>query len=168
MHLLDQGLSSQKKVHRRRADKRCENFVLPGDSDQLLCFRKPDRIIRHSPPVSVGWKTILDLSKRYVLILAPTISLVLSNKISMYFPNRDELSFRVVFALPNASMIGFVARICCSVSLIPLLSLFPPLRLPGRVGSSTVAKYLMMNFAETVFPAPLLIQLAHMSEFKYL
>jgi hypothetical protein len=38
----------------------------------------------------------------------------------MYFPNRDELSFRVVFALPNASMIGFVARICSSVSLIPL------------------------------------------------
>lgn len=40
---------------------------------------------------------------------------------SMYFPNLDELSFLVVLAFPNASMIGFVARICSSVSLIPLL-----------------------------------------------
>lgn len=38
----------------------------------------------------------------------------------MYFPNREELSFLVVLALPNASMIGFVARICSSTSLIPL------------------------------------------------
>lgn len=38
---------------------------------------------------------------------------------SMYFPKRDELSLRVVLALPKASMIGFVARICSSVSLIP-------------------------------------------------
>lgn len=37
----------------------------------------------------------------------------------MYFPNRDELSFRVVFALPKASMIGLLAKICLSVSLIP-------------------------------------------------
>ena len=55
-----------------------------------------------------GWKVNLDRSKRYVRILAPTIvtdkgffgfSL---NKISIYFPNRDELSFLVVFALPKA------------------------------------------------------------------
>ena len=39
----------------------------------------------------------------------------------MYFPNREELSFRVVLAFPNASIIGFVARICSSVSLMPLL-----------------------------------------------
>lgn len=30
---------------------------------------------------------------------------------SMYFPNRELLSFRVVFAFPNASMIGLLARI---------------------------------------------------------
>lgn len=39
---------------------------------------------------------------------------------SMYFPKREELSFLVVFALPKASMIGLVAKICSSVSLIPL------------------------------------------------
>lgn len=38
----------------------------------------------------------------------------------MYFPKREELSFLVVLALPKASMMGFVARICSSVSLIPL------------------------------------------------
>lgn len=37
----------------------------------------------------------------------------------MYLPNRDELSLRVVLALPNASMIGLVARICSSTSDIP-------------------------------------------------
>jgi hypothetical protein len=37
----------------------------------------------------------------------------------MYFPKRDELSLRVVLALPNASMIGLVARICSSTSDIP-------------------------------------------------
>lgn len=35
----------------------------------------------------------------------------------MYFPNRDELSFLVVFALPNASKTGLVARIWRSTSL---------------------------------------------------
>ena len=89
-------------------------------------------------------------------ILAPTISWLLSNRISRYFPNRDELSFRVVLALPKASMMGLVARICCSVSLMPLASLAPAaaLRLPGLSGSSTVAKYRMMYLAETVLPAP--------------
>jgi len=38
----------------------------------------------------------------------------------MYLPNRDELSLRVVLALPNASMIGLVAKICSSTSLMPL------------------------------------------------
>lgn len=74
---------------------------------------------------------------------------------SMYFPNRDELSLRVVLAFPKASMIGFVARICSSVSLMPLAvvcrssnqlpsrrsaDVNPTLRRPGREGSSTVAK----------------------------
>ena len=35
----------------------------------------------------------------------------------MYFPKRDELSLRVVFALPKDSRIGLVARICRSISL---------------------------------------------------
>lgn len=30
--------------------------------------------------------------------------------------NRDELSFFTVFALPNASKIGFACRSCCSSS----------------------------------------------------
>lgn len=35
----------------------------------------------------------------------------------MYLPKRDELSLRVVFALPNASRTGLVANICRSTSL---------------------------------------------------
>jgi len=35
----------------------------------------------------------------------------------MYLPKREELSFRVVFALPKASRIGLVASICLSISL---------------------------------------------------
>src|SRR3954447_26652051 len=74
----------------------------------------------------------------------------LSNMISMYFPKREELSFLVVLALPNASMIGFVARIASSVLLMaswPFLTLV-------LSGDSLVAKYRMMYFALTVFPAP--------------
>lgn len=69
---------------------------------------------------------------------------------SMYFPKRDELSFLVVFAFPKASMIGFVASICLSTSLIPASSpesATPPgptafwrWRRTGRFGSSTDAK----------------------------
>jgi hypothetical protein len=83
----------------------------------------------------------------------------------MYFPNRDELSFLVVLAFPNASMMGLLAKICLSVSLIPSSSQ-PPLALPSAMrrrldeepllaGSSTEAKYRRMNLAETVLPAPL-------------
>jgi hypothetical protein len=35
----------------------------------------------------------------------------------IYFPNREELSFRVVLAFPNASRMGFVASIWRSISL---------------------------------------------------
>ena len=35
----------------------------------------------------------------------------------MYLPNREELSLRVVFALPNASRTGLVAKIWRSTSL---------------------------------------------------
>lgn len=38
---------------------------------------------------------------------------------SIYFPNLELLSFLVVLALPKASMIGFVAKICSSTSVIP-------------------------------------------------
>ncbi len=34
----------------------------------------------------------------------------------MYFPNREELSFRTVLAFPNASRIGLASRILTSIS----------------------------------------------------
>lgn len=86
----------------------------------------------------------------------------------MYLPNRDELSFRVVFAFPNASMIGLLARICLSTSLMPSSPspLASRLREPwvGLAGSSTEAKYRRMNLADTVFPAPL----AHQRRIEYI
>lgn len=80
---------------------------------------------------------------------------------SMYFPNRELLSFLVVLALPNASMIGLLARICLSVSLKFSPSDVLPVSVrrrdedAGREGSSTDAKYRRMNLADTVLPAPL-------------
>lgn len=48
------------------------------------------------------WKTTLDFSSRYVLMLAPMMRYFLSKLISVYFPNRLLLSFLVVFAFPIA------------------------------------------------------------------
>jgi hypothetical protein len=79
----------------------------------------------------------------------------------MYLPKRELLSFLVVLALPKASMIGLLAKICLSVSLrFSESESFPASgrrrdEEAGREGSSTEAKYRKMNLAETVFPAPL-------------
>ena len=58
---------------------------------------------------------------------------------SMYFPNRDELSLRIVFALPKASRIGLASRICCSIQ-----ECFPEM----------AARYCKINLVLSVFPAP--------------
>jgi hypothetical protein len=60
---------------------------------------------------------------------------------SMYLPNRDELSLRVVFAFPMASITGFDARTFFSIWV---MFVAPP----------TDAKYRIANFADTVLPAP--------------
>lgn len=83
----------------------------------------------------------------------------------MYFPKRDELSFRTVLALPNAaesknkienfhlrnamilyvyrdlpSKMGFASKICCSIQeCLPLIA----------------AKYCKISFVLSVLPAPL-------------
>lgn len=44
----------------------------------------------------------LDFSSRYCSILAPSIAPLLLKWMSMYFPNREELSLRIVLALPKA------------------------------------------------------------------
>ena len=65
--------------------------------------------------------------------------------ISMYLPKRDELSFRVVLALPIASITGFEARILASICVSPS-------SVPGA--PQTVARYRIANLALTVLPAP--------------
>lgn len=72
----------------------------------------------------------------------------------IYFPNRDELSLRVVLALPNASKAGLVAKICLSTSLASSREtlVFP---FPSAEGGFTEAMYRMINLADSVFPAPL-------------
>lgn len=47
-------------------------------------------------------------------MFAPAIAPLCEKKILMNFPKRDELLFRIVWALPNASKMGFAWRICCS------------------------------------------------------
>lgn len=64
----------------------------------------------------------------------------------IYLPNREELSFRVVFAFPKASRIGLVARICCSISLESCKENFS-LVLVVESGGFTEARYCIMNFA---------------------
>lgn len=67
-------------------------------ADRVLCKSWEDRIQALTPT----WKTTLDFSSRYVLMLAPTIWFLSSKLISVYFPNRLLLSLRVVLALPTA------------------------------------------------------------------
>jgi hypothetical protein len=64
----------------------------------------------------------------------------------MYFPNRDELSLRVVFALPKASRMGFVARIWRSISLESSRENLAFVLAPDP-GGFTEARYRMINFA---------------------
>lgn len=49
-------------------------------------------------------------------MLAPAIAPEGEKKMRMNFPKRDELLFRIVCALPNASRIGLAWRICRSRS----------------------------------------------------
>lgn len=89
----------------------------------------------------------------------------------IYLPKREELSFRVVFALPNASRMGLVARICFSISLDSSKENFD-FDFEFESGGFTEARYRIMNFAyigvnqprsqrseniltDSVFPAPL-------------
>lgn len=71
----------------------------------------------------------------------------------MYFPKRDELSFRVVLALPIASMIGLEASTLFSIE--PVDDAVDDDSFPGdTVPVAMDAKYRIANFADTVLPAP--------------
>lgn len=61
-------------------------------------------------------------------------------------PNRDELSLRVVLALPNASRMGLVARICRSTSLDSSKDAFVR-PFPDIVGGLTEARNRMISLA---------------------
>ncbi len=74
-------------------------------------------------------------------MLAPTIWWCLLKSICMYLPKRLLLSLRVVFALPNASIIGLDAKTFFSICVS---SVDPP----------TFAKYRIVYLALTVLPAP--------------
>ena len=63
-------------------------------------------------------------------------------KISIQRPKRDELLLRNVFALPNASKIGLVDRICASKSDSPSTE-------------ATAPMYWRHFLVFSVFPAPL-------------
>lgn len=52
---------------------------------------------------------------------------------------RDELSLRIVLALPKASRMGFASKICCSIhECLPLMA----------------ARYCNISFVLSVLPAP--------------
>lgn len=76
-------------------------------------------------------------------MLAPTGSPWALNSNSKYFPNREELLLRNVFALPNDSSKGLVAKTMSFVCWID--ESLPP---------DTLAMYCMIRFAASVLPAP--------------
>ena len=49
---------------------------------------------------------------------APASFPVFEKETSIYFPNRDELSFRIVLAFPNASKMGLDCKTCCSIETV--------------------------------------------------
>ena len=82
---------------------------------------------------------IRDFSSKYSSIRAHSIWPLLLNWMSMYFPNREELSFRRVRALPNASRIGLDSISCCSMD---------------ECCPEAAARNWSINLVETVFPDP--------------
>ena len=57
-------------------------------------------------------------SNRYVSMEAPASFPAFEKETSIYFPNRDELSFRMVLAFPKASKIGLDCKTCCSIDTV--------------------------------------------------
>jgi hypothetical protein len=64
---------------------------------------------------------------------------------SMYLPNRDELSFLRVRALPKASRMGPDSKTCCRMSEVA----------GDGVASWRAAKYRSRWLVDSVLPAPL-------------
>lgn len=60
-----------------------------------------------------------DFSSKYCSILAPSMAPRLLKWISMYFPKRLELSFRMVLALPNAE---WMDHTCQTLVYVPVYS----------------------------------------------
>ena len=90
------------------------------------------------------WTTRV-FSSRYVLTRAPT-SFPLSENLSIRnLPYRDELLFIDVFALPNASRIGFDARILASS---------PTFSAPELPAVAANARYWSTFLAVSDLPAP--------------
>lgn len=73
-------------------------------------------------------------------MMHPRIIHLESKHTCMNFPNRLELSFRIVFAFPNASRIVFASRIWFSTHVLTL--------------DVTWHRYCRMNLVVSVFPAP--------------
>jgi hypothetical protein len=70
---------------------------------------------------------------------------LLLNTMEIHLPNLDELSLRVVLALPNASIKGLASRICCWIWPTPPAS-SPRLEISARYDKNTLVA--------SVLPAP--------------
>ncbi len=81
---------------------------------------------------------------------APAICPDLLNSIRMNLPKRDELLFRTVCALPNASSIGLALRICCERFENWRVGGFEPI----ASDVATAARYWITFLVFSVLPAP--------------
>jgi len=77
-------------------NKKHDNCVHLEPRNKILLITKNNYLSQQT------CETIRDFSNKYCSIFAPSIAPRLSKCISIYFPNRDELSFRTVFAFPKA------------------------------------------------------------------
>lgn len=84
------------------------------------------------------------------MIPPPVIEPLLSKLIVISLPNREELLFLSVFALPKASRIGFAARICCS-RVPEAVADGPP---PAVEREDTSARNCRMSLVASDLPAP--------------
>lgn len=83
----------------------------------------------------------LDFSSRYCSILAPSMAPRMLKWMSMYFPKRDELSLRMVLALPNAERDAREEEFTRAASHMQSSSVFNASGIPYRLTHGGVLLY---------------------------
>ena len=88
--------------------KRCGSFSPQAPAHEGTFTSQQEHLHSVTPladiqtTILLTWRQTLDFSRRYCSTRAPSMAPPLVKLMSMYFPKRLELSFRIVLALPKA------------------------------------------------------------------